>query len=106
MTDHRVNLSLFFATDVQPGIVLSRVLSLLGPELTAVLAGTNASAFDLDDRTDETRAHVVVSPTGGTIRYVVDDEDAAIKHAKEIGGLLIELPVTEDYRTPTTPKEA
>jgi hypothetical protein len=30
----------------------------------------------------------------------LDDEDAAISHAKSIGGLLIELPVTEDHRAP------
>lgn len=102
MTDRRVTLSLSFQSEQDPGTVLAHLLNLLDPYLTAALAGTNAYAFDPNDHTDETRAHVVLTGNGGTFEKVyLDDEEAAAIHAKAIDGVLIELPVIEDFRTKT-----
>lgn len=106
MTDRRVTISLSFASDSKAGNVLANVLSTLDPHLLERLAGTNAYAFDPNDHTDETRAHIVLNPDDKTMQVHIDDEDTARNHAKTVDGLLIELPVTEDFRTPTTPKES
>lgn len=98
MTERRVNLSLFFTSTEAPGTVLRQVLAQLDPALTATLSGTNAYAFDPTDHTDETRAFLVLSPAGNLAKIHVNDEDAATNHAKAIDGLLVELPVTEDFR--------
>lgn len=106
MTDRRVTISLSFASDSKAGNVLANVLSTLDPRLLERIAGTNAYAFDPTDHTDETRAHLVLGIDGEIRQIHIDNQEAATNHAKAIDGLLIELPVTEDFRTPTTPKES
>lgn len=101
MTDRRVSITLNLATDLEEGIVLSGLLQQLPPDILKILAGTNVHVFDPTTyRDDETRAHLVLGPDGKIARVHVDNEDAAINHAKAIDGLLIELNVTEDYRIP------
>lgn len=98
MTDRRVAISLSFASDSKAGNVLANVLSTLDPRLLERLAGTNTYAFDPTDHTDETRAHLVLWSDGSNKGIFIDDEDAALDHAKAIGGIVVELHVAEDFR--------
>jgi hypothetical protein len=107
MTERRVSITLNLATDLEEGIVLASLLQQLPPDILKIVAGTNVHVFDPTTyRDDETRAFLVLGPTGNLAKVHVDDEDAATNHAKALDGLLIELNVTEDFRTPTTPTES
>lgn len=99
-TDRRVGITLHFATTEPVGPILAAVLKNLPPELIGILAGTNTYAFDPATTTyvDETRAHLVLHPEGSPAGWYINDEAGATEHAKTSGGLLIELPVTEDHR--------
>jgi hypothetical protein len=100
-TDRRVGITLHFATTDHAGVILAAVLKHLPPELIGILAGTNTYAFDPATYVvDEARVHVVLSHEGAPAGWYTDDEAGATERAKAIGGLLVELPVTEDHRAP------
>jgi hypothetical protein len=100
MTDRRVSITLDLATDLPEGVVLSGLLQQLPPDILKIVAGTRVHVFDpATYRDDETRAHLVLWADGKTQQIYVNDEDTARDHAKAIDGVLIELPVVEDFST-------
>lgn len=105
LTSRRLIVSFTLATDVEPGVILAEMPRLFPPAVVRLIVGTSAHTFDLDDDTDEASAYMVLRPAGDTAAdieaaYLPDQEPSARRHAEAVHGVLIEVPVVQDYRLP------
>ncbi|MUN41428.1 hypothetical protein [Actinomadura litoris] len=102
-TTHRVAVTLVAITDDDAHQVMARMLDAVRnalPEL-AIDYATN-SGFDLsEDDEAESEVHLVVDGTG-IVRAYLDAPDRADKHARTVGGVIVELPIIADHRREAT----
>lgn len=100
MNGKHANVTLTFATDVEPGVVQAAVISKLD-ELNKSLVTANSYSYDLNARDDEPapRVFLVLDSRDRIITAPEPlDEDTAHALAESISGVVVELPVAADYR--------
>jgi hypothetical protein len=99
-TTRRVMVTLTFATDIEEGVIVTELPRQLPPETAKLLTGVSAHAFDMaDDDQPESRVLAVIGPDLRIVELFTDVTEAG-PAADRIGGLVVELPVVEDHRTP------
>ncbi len=91
MTTRRVNVTLTIPTDLDETDVLTRVLSACGFGVESAIV----HAFDLDDA-DEPEQTVCLVLSDAAIHWAVPE--AAETVGKAVNGVVVELPITADYR--------
>jgi hypothetical protein len=97
-TSRRVSVTLTLATTNTPTTVLDGLLEQLG-DLRQLITDTHVGAYDLDDQQDPAPAvQLVIYDPGGLAATYVDQHDRAHAHARNIGAVVVELPVGSDYR--------
>lgn len=100
MTSRRVNVTLTAATDEDAHQVMAGVLDAVRNALPGLAIDyvTN-SVFDVDeDDKPETLVQLVVDPVAGILSTWVDNPDRAEEFARNVDGVVVELPVVADYR--------
>ncbi|WP_242890202.1 hypothetical protein [Actinomadura litoris] len=98
-TTRRVAVTLVSATDENAHQVMAGMLDAVRNALPALaVVGTSTHAFDLaeDDEPEPCVQLVIDSP--GIVGAYVDNPERADEHARNIGGVVVELPVTGDHR--------
>lgn len=97
--DRRVVITLTFRTTTEPGVVLASVLHRLG-EATRDLESTHANGFSLGESTNPF-VQLVIDPAAGLLGVYVENSERAEEHARNVDGVVIELPVDIDHRAGT-----
>lgn len=100
-TTKRVNVTLTLATDLNPSVVLAGITERMGGQVGDLIVGTSAHAFDLNDDDQDPQAQLVISHDGsfgGIQAAYVDQPERAAEHAKNIRGVVVELPIGDDFR--------
>lgn len=112
MADRRVNVTLSIPTDADATEVLSTVLESVRKApaydnnlLPIDVETASVHAFDLDDDAEKEAphnpVHLVVDPASGVVQAYTDDRRAH-EYASNLGAVVVELPITSDYRAPAT----
>lgn len=94
-TSRRVNITLTFATDEAPTEVLYSLHAAVRDECRFEVEATSVHAFDLDEPDDEA-ATVCLVLTDTSVRWATPDEAEQI--AAAMRGVVVELPISADYR--------
>ena len=100
-TSRHVTVSLTFATELDPSVILTAVTQRVEGIADNLLVGTSVHAFDLaDDEPDEPAVQLVIDAEGrgGIQAAYVDQPERAAEHAKNIRGVFVELPIVDDFR--------
>jgi hypothetical protein len=102
-TSRRVAVTLIAATDENAHQVMAGVLDAVRNALPDLaIHSTTTSAFDLDED-DAPEAEVQLVLSGSTLDGTyVDNPDRADEHARNIGGVVVALPIETDHRRPET----
>jgi hypothetical protein len=100
-TTRRVSVTLTFVTDDNPNHVLDLVTGRL-IHTQMPIEGAHVHAFDLaEPEQPEPVVHLVV--VGAGVAPFIGNPNGAHAYAEEIGGVVVELPVSIDCRTEETP---
>lgn len=93
----RVSINLIIATDRPPEDVHLAVQAAVSDRWP--IEHTSVHCFDLDaNEPEEPQVQLVVDPVGGVRGAFVDDPERAEALAKELGSVIVELPVDTDLR--------
>jgi len=94
-TTRRVSVNLYIATDDDPASVHLAILAAVSDRW--LVQSSSVHGFDLGDP-DEPCVQLVVDPVSGIRGAFVDDPDRAEELARELGSVIVELPVDADLR--------
>ncbi|MDL4812799.1 hypothetical protein [Actinomadura opuntiae] len=94
-TTRRVSINLILATDRDPQDVHLALLAAISDRWPVL--HTSVYAFDMDDP-DVPSVQLVIDPVAGIRGAFVDDPERAEAQAKELGSVVVELPIDADHR--------
>jgi hypothetical protein len=99
-TTRRVNVTFTFDTDAEHDHVMRQALESLPDAQAACLETVSVHTFDLDEPgEDEQTVHLVADLASGTVSGHASPLRAH-EYARNVGAVVLELPVAADYRKP------
>lgn len=93
-----VNVSLTLATDEPPDVVLRSVVDAVGEHQLPVIG---SHVYVADDLVAGPEVQLLACD-GQLLAAYVDRPDRALEHARDVGAVVVNLRVDDDYRKPTS----
>lgn len=99
MTSKRVAFTLTIVTDERSSDIHAEIITALragGPAMD--IESTHVHAYDLNDETHDAAVHLAIDPVGRIYGIFIDRPESAEVNARTVGGVVVTLPIDQDYR--------